>query len=165
MQVKALSIKNPVSYLVAAGVKDVENRTWDTKYRGRLYIHSSGMRDEFCFGEQHAKLLSCFNRIADFPDDDPISEAMGRFYSWECARYGLLDLNNRDANFAANKARGPQLQSRAIIGAVDLVDIVRDSKSPWAEPGVYHWILVNAELFDSPIKGVEGRLKIFQVDI
>ena len=39
---KCLSVKNPISYLICAGVKDIENRTWKTDYRGRLYIHSSG---------------------------------------------------------------------------------------------------------------------------
>ncbi len=165
MQVKALSIKNPVSYLVAAGVKDVENRTWDTKYRGRLYIHSSGDRDFFCFGESHAKALAGYERIEALADDHPSSIAMGHFYAWECARYGLADLFDREANLAADKRIGPQLAARSIIGAVDLVDIIRDSSSPWADPGCYHWVLANAELFDKPIKGVEGRLKIFQVDI
>ena len=44
----ALSIKNPVSYLVASGAKWVENRTWKTDYRGRIYIHSSGDKSFDC---------------------------------------------------------------------------------------------------------------------
>lgn len=39
---KAISIKQPWAYLICAGIKDVENRTWATKYRGRVYIHASG---------------------------------------------------------------------------------------------------------------------------
>ena len=42
MQVKVLSVKNPFAYLILQGGKDVENRTWTTDYRGRLYIHASG---------------------------------------------------------------------------------------------------------------------------
>ena len=38
---KAITIKNPWAYLVAAGIKDIENRTWPTKYRGRVLIHAS----------------------------------------------------------------------------------------------------------------------------
>jgi hypothetical protein len=37
---KALSIRQPWAYLVAAGIKDIENRTWLTRYRGRLLIHA-----------------------------------------------------------------------------------------------------------------------------
>lgn len=38
---KALSIKQPWASLIAHGIKDVENRTWRTKFRGRIYIHAS----------------------------------------------------------------------------------------------------------------------------
>ena len=42
MVVNCLSVSNPVSYLVCYGIKDVENRTWRTDYRGPLFIHSAG---------------------------------------------------------------------------------------------------------------------------
>ena len=47
---KTLSIKNPWAWLIAKGLKDVENRTWRTNYRGKLLIHvskkwDSGFRD------------------------------------------------------------------------------------------------------------------------
>jgi len=38
---KVLSVRPPWSTLVAMGIKPVENRTWKSSYRGRLYIHSS----------------------------------------------------------------------------------------------------------------------------
>lgn len=37
-----LSVQNPWSDLICRGIKDVENRSWPTDYRGKLYIHSSG---------------------------------------------------------------------------------------------------------------------------
>lgn len=37
---KALSIKQPWAELILRGIKDVENRTWETKYRGQLLIHA-----------------------------------------------------------------------------------------------------------------------------
>ena len=37
---KALSITQPMAWAIFHG-KDVENRTWPTKYRGRVYIHAS----------------------------------------------------------------------------------------------------------------------------
>lgn len=39
---KALSIKQPWVSLIALGIKDIENRTWKTNFRGRIYIHASG---------------------------------------------------------------------------------------------------------------------------
>ena len=38
---KAITIKNPWAHLIAVGIKDVENRTWRTKYRGKVLIHAS----------------------------------------------------------------------------------------------------------------------------
>lgn len=36
---KTLSIRQPWAALIIAGLKDVENRTWATNYRGPLLIH------------------------------------------------------------------------------------------------------------------------------
>ncbi len=36
-----LSIRQPWAWLIAAGHKDIENRTWRTNYRGRILIHAS----------------------------------------------------------------------------------------------------------------------------
>jgi len=37
---KALSIKQPWAWLIANGHKDIENRTWQTNYRGEFLIHA-----------------------------------------------------------------------------------------------------------------------------
>ena len=38
---KALSIMQPWAHLVVNGIKQVENRTWTTDYRGLVLIHAS----------------------------------------------------------------------------------------------------------------------------
>lgn len=38
---KALSIIQPWASLIATGIKDIENRTWRTNYRGEFLIHAS----------------------------------------------------------------------------------------------------------------------------
>ena len=38
---KALTVKQPWADLIVSGVKDIENRTWQTNYRGRILIHAS----------------------------------------------------------------------------------------------------------------------------
>lgn len=37
---KTLSIRQPYSHLIVSGVKDIENRTWRTNYRGPILIHA-----------------------------------------------------------------------------------------------------------------------------
>ena len=38
---KTLTIKQPWASLIALGLKDIENRTWKTNYRGRILIHAA----------------------------------------------------------------------------------------------------------------------------
>lgn len=38
---KAITIKQPWASLIVEGIKDIENRTWPTKFRGRVLIHAS----------------------------------------------------------------------------------------------------------------------------
>ena len=38
---KALTVRQPWAGLIVAGVKDVENRSWPTNYRGRIFIHAA----------------------------------------------------------------------------------------------------------------------------
>lgn len=45
----ALSIRQPWAWLILHAGKDIENRDWPTKFRGRIFVHASkGMtRDEW----------------------------------------------------------------------------------------------------------------------
>lgn len=37
---KALSIQQPWAWLIVNGHKDIENRTWETNYRGPIVVHT-----------------------------------------------------------------------------------------------------------------------------
>lgn len=41
---KVLTVRQPWAWLIAAGHKDIENRTWATSYRGPLLIQASAKR-------------------------------------------------------------------------------------------------------------------------
>ncbi|WP_060873871.1 ASCH domain-containing protein [Myroides odoratus] len=49
---KALSVKQPWAELICLGVKDIENRTWRTRFRGRVYIHAP------MYGDKNASLTN-----------------------------------------------------------------------------------------------------------
>lgn len=51
---KALSIKQPWAWLIANGYKDIENRSWPTKYRGQFLIHA-GMKFDDGFDYEWAE--------------------------------------------------------------------------------------------------------------
>ena len=121
---KTLSIKEPWAYLIACGKKDVENRTWKTNYRGRIYIHAT--RPQKGFSNIQIKLI-----------ENNMSES---------------EYNS------ANDLYGE------IIGEVDIIDCVTDSKSKWAELDCYHWILQNANLYETPIKNIKGQLGLWNYE-
>lgn len=187
MQKFALSIINPVSYLVCTGLKDVENRTWTTDYRGRIYVHSSGGYDYPCVGEEHIPkpiidaLTEYDSKYPERMTKDEVDAAIRRTSGTEKAclqyvrwflktqdilrsHYGI-DIYNEDGAGVkdAMKRRGFYYQNFAIIGHVDLVDIIRDSDSQWAEKNCYHWMLENPVLYNKPIENVKGRLRLFDV--
>lgn len=54
---KALSIKQPWAWLIIHGGKDIENRSWHTKFRGRFLVHASmGMS---ALEYEHARAFAC----------------------------------------------------------------------------------------------------------
>jgi hypothetical protein len=59
---KALSIRQPWAWLIVNGYKDIENRTWNTKFRGLVLIHASKGFDK----EGYAWVLDNFPKI-DLP--------------------------------------------------------------------------------------------------
>jgi hypothetical protein len=92
--------------------KDVENRTWQTDYRGPLLIHASKGYD--LYGPKTPGFT---------PTDYP---------------------------------RG------AIIGKVDLIDILITRCSQWHEDGLYGWYFKNPVRFAKPIPWV-GQLRVYEV--
>jgi hypothetical protein len=61
---KALSIKQPWADLIVSGHKDIENRTWRTNFRGRVYVHASQKYDH-----RHRDMSSLFT----FPQWDSLT--------------------------------------------------------------------------------------------
>ena len=62
MRVKVLTVKQPWASLIVHGIKDIENRSWQTNFRGRVLIHSSAKGDIAKFGclqpSQRLKVLN-----------------------------------------------------------------------------------------------------------
>jgi hypothetical protein len=106
---KAISVKNPWAYLICSGKKDIENRSWQTRYRGRLLIHASAQWDS---------------------EGPPLDI----FINPPCS---------------------------AIIGLVEVADCIQNSPSPWAEEGLWHWVLKNPVMFEKPIRNIKGNLSLW----
>jgi hypothetical protein len=46
MPEKVISIRQPWAWLICAGFKDIENRSWSTKHRGAIFIHAGKKIDK-----------------------------------------------------------------------------------------------------------------------
>jgi len=66
--VKIISVRQPWAWLIVAGHKDIENRTWRTSYRGRLLIHASQAMEPDDFPMQRQWIETCGLVIPDDSD-------------------------------------------------------------------------------------------------
>jgi hypothetical protein len=64
----------------------------------------------------------------------------------------------------AAKEYGYALPVQTIIGEVELIDIVRNSKDIFAVQDCYHWVLESPILFDKPIPNVLGKLRLWDYE-
>lgn len=80
MFMKALSIRQPWAWLIVHGEKDIENRTWSTRYRGPVLIHA-GKKLDPDFDEIVAILR---DEGLDFPDDPPTGGIVGKAIIADC---------------------------------------------------------------------------------
>ncbi len=175
-RVKTLSVKQPWAALLCAGVKDVENRSWKIAHRGTLLIHASAQED------RHTDLIDLLRLYGDMQKITRDQQA-GRPDASECVylqnnrRTGKLELRRQhrgdqylqaEYTFLRRTLDDPDFNPfdiGAVIGSVDVVNVITDSPSPWAVSGQYNWILANPVLFDDPISNVRGRLKIWEFPI
>lgn len=72
---RVLSVRQPWAALIVLGIKNVENRTWTTSYRGRLLIHASKTLPTN--QEMEEALRLCTDCGAAFPDDLWIGGVIG----------------------------------------------------------------------------------------
>lgn len=104
--------------------KDVENRSWETFYRGEFLIHC-GLRFD---GDAAAPL-------------SPLSHSF------------------MQRTFSTHKQ-----EAGAILGAATLVGCVRNSRSKWAQPNSFHFLLSKPRRLDKPLEW-RGKLGLFYIAV
>ena len=121
---KAISIRQPWAWLIINAGKDIENRDWPTRLRGRVLIHAAkGMtRDEY---ESAIDAARHAGQTRPFPP-------------------GLT------------LPAFSKIERGGVVGAVEIVDCVTKSDSPWFH-GRYGFVLRDPKpLGFVPIKGALG---------
>lgn len=140
---KTLTYKQPWATLIAAGIKDIENRTWKTNFRGRTLIHASATK----YDERNNNII--FTEAQKHKLSDPVITINN-----SSNRLGLYYIAPLDLSITS-----------AIIGEVDIIDCVQNHSSIWALPNHYHWVLANAVMYDEPILNVKGKLSFWEYEI
>ena len=133
---KALTIKQPWASLIAHGIKNIENRTWKTNFRGRIYIHASG---KFAF--KHLKGLN--------PQMMAYLNSRDIFEEWEYhtgAIIGEVDIVDCVINHPSIWAEKTEMPAGVYMG----------------EKPIYNWVLANPVLYDEPILNVKGKLSFWE---
>ena len=137
---KALSIRSPWWWAILKMGKDIENRDWWTGYRGRVLIHASKWWKQ--------------DEVEDDFDHAIAGLEMQRN---ECLSVGLTEPEVENDLFRRMRSLGGH-----IVGSVEIVDCIRESKSPWF-CGKYGFVLRNPVTFDKPWP-VKGALGLFEVE-
>jgi hypothetical protein len=90
---RMLTVRQPWAALIVAGIKDVENRPWTTRFRGSLLIHAGRKTDAEGFELMerlgvtldgpllHGLILGSVN-ITDIREDSPSPWAVAGAHHW-----------------------------------------------------------------------------------
>ena len=133
----ALSVQQPWASLICSGIKDIENRTWQTDYRGRLYIVASrkNAARRLENGEFPAIWRTAINELQErglFPDYSELPQS---------AVIGYVDVID---------CTGEKVDSIWSMGT--------------HQEGNINWILRNAHTFEQPLfPGFEAKLGLFEI--
>ncbi len=134
----ALSIRQPWAWLAMNGWKDIENRDWPTKVRGRIYIHASKRVAGSNYSETKHLTADIMRQV----------KRGSANCLWE-----LVYLRNQ-----------PRFRPYygAIIGEIDIIDCVTESVSPWF-CGPWGFVLANPTAYHEPVP-CKGRLRFWTPD-
>jgi hypothetical protein len=138
---KALSIKQPWASLIAHGIKDIENRTWRTHFRGKIYIHTSAKDAGALYERLNDKQIEAANNHwTDYPyPNRPLSAIIGEV--------DIIDCVVNHHSIWAEKTNG---------------SYVGDGVFVLSEKPIYNWVLANPVLYDKPILNIKGKLSFWE---
>ncbi len=141
---KAISIKQPWASLIIEGVKDIENRTWKTSYRGTVLIHSSSkpINNFVDIGQ----FLTVYQMIEAFENEfklGPLSAILGTVDIVDCV------INH------------PSIWAEKTEATIDFnLKPLTATYKP-----IYNWVLANPVKFENPILNVKGKLSFWDYNL
>lgn len=135
---KAISIRQPWAWLIVNGYKDIENRSWNTKFRGQVLIHASAAKPSM---DDHRAVIDILLKHRMYHIDFPRWNDFSMPENWH-GHHGI--------------ERG------GIVGVATITNCVADSSSPWFF-GPKGFTLADA--ITLPFVPMKGRLSFFETGL
>ena len=149
MKHKVLSVKQPWSFLICSGIKDIENRTWKCpqKYIGEMVlIHASAKPENIKLemeGQATVKEIQLLSALNYCDENELYSAIIGSVEIVDC-------VINHPSIWAEN--------SNGVM--VGHTFVYKSNEKP-----IWNWVLANPVLFDNPILNVKGKLGFWDYDL
>jgi hypothetical protein len=166
---KTISIMQPYATLIAAGVKTVENRSWQTKERGRILIHASTWTIGLFDGRLPLPVFHEYNRLIDPITGEKHGE--GKILDVVDDRLILLDERYRREYELLKTEIARQIDDddtlfpeHAIVGECEIAEIASAQTGAWSDPSMYNWQIANPILYDTPALEIKGSLRFWNCD-
>lgn len=118
MNLPVLSIRQPWASAIVFGFKDIENRTWETPFRGRFLVHATRWKNE-------REFEAAFEFLRERIDFDHMQMLCGG---------------------SPHAPDGHLREFGQIIGEARITSCVSSSPSPWFE-GPFGFVLSDAKRF------------------
>lgn len=148
---KAISVRQPWAYLVASGVKDIENRTWKLPeaYKGEtILIHTGAETDKEPYmifnDEQIEKIESVIMDV--------------------CSSYGMTSAIIGSVRFTDCFLNHSSVWAERTPGYSSCLNATLFKRKEGIKP-IYNWVCSDAVLFDKPILHVKGKLSFWDYEI
>lgn len=133
----ALAVKQPWASLICGGIKDIENRTWQTDYRGRIYIVASSTNVNSAFDQKlfAPEIMQAVKEAVENGNIADIHELP------QSAVIGYVDIVD---------CTGEPVDSIWSCGSL--------------REGNVNWVLQNAHVFEQPLlPGFKAKLNLFEI--
>ena len=150
---KAITIKQPWASLIVEGIKDIENRTWKTSFRGRVLIHA-GMNAAPFSNSPNAAIIKKFIGEITKNGTDYSQYPFGSII-------GSVDIVDCVVNHASIWAE-PEYDTICEVGGCHSPTCDGCGKSKTIK--AYNWVLANPVKFTKPIIA-RGKLSFWESEI
>lgn len=140
---KAITVQQPYASLICQGIKDIENRSWRTHYRGPVYIHASAKAAKLIFEQPDQATIQeiiIATMLGEVENQDLFSCIIGQV--------DIIDCVTNYPSFWATKSEG------VLVG----------NKFFYKDKPTYNWVLANPVLFKKPIMNVKGKQSFWKPD-